>query len=219
MLKKTTFDFLRELVDNNNREWFAINKHRYEAAKEDLFAFVAPLIRQFSSIDPEFSADTPPKKCLLRIYRDVRFSINKEPYKKNYGLAFDVIGYGPHTASYYLHLEPKNCFMGVGFWMPEASILKKIREEIDYNAEEFLQVIEDENFKKFFALSKEDTLKKAPKGYDVDNPMIDYLKLKSFVSIYSLKEEEFYKSNITKKIVDAFVAIQPFVLFLRKALN
>ncbi len=219
MLKKSTFDFLRELVDNNNREWFALNKYKYEAAKEDLFHFIAPLIQTFSTIDPEFSADTPLKKCLLRIYRDVRFSANKEPYKKNFGIAFDVKGYGPKTPSYYIHLEPNNCFFGVGFWMPEAAVLKSIREEIDYNADEFVSIIEDDNYKTLFNLSKEDSLKKAPKGYDVDHPMIEYLKLKSFISIYPLQEADFFKKDITKKLTDAFIRVQPFILFLRKAVD
>ncbi|RZL57824.1 MAG: DUF2461 domain-containing protein, partial [Pedobacter sp.] len=141
MLKKSTFNFLRELVENNNREWFAKNKHLYEDAKLDLFALTAPLIKELSALDPEFSAETEPKKCLLRIYRDVRFSLNKDPYKKNYGIAFDVKGYGPTTPSYYLHLEPNNCFFGAGFWMPESKVVKSIREEIDYSGDEFLEVI------------------------------------------------------------------------------
>lgn len=218
-MKKTTLDFLRELATNNNREWFAKNKHLYEQAKSDLFALIAPLIKAFSSIDPQFSADTEPKKCLLRIYRDVRFSANKDPYKKNYGIAFDVKGYGPTTPAYYLHLEPKNCFFGVGFWMPESKVLKSIREEIDYNGEEFLEIINDKTYQAIFSLSKEDTLKKAPKGYEIEHPMIDYLKLKSFISIYHLKEEELYKEDIEEKLIKAFKVIQPFILFLRKAVD
>lgn len=219
MLKKSTFNFLRELIDNNNREWFAENKFRYEEAKLDLFALITPLIKDLAAIDPEFSADTEPKKCLLRIYRDVRFSLNKDPYKKNYGIAFDVKGYGPSTPAYYLHLEPGNCFFGVGFWMPESKIVKSIREEIDYNGDEFLEIINDKDYQKIFSLSKEDTLKKSPKGYEIDHPMIEYLRLKSFISIYSLKEEDFYKENIVDKLKTAFQVIQPFILFLRKAVS
>lgn len=219
MLKKTTFDFLRELAENNNREWFAKNKPLYEAAKEDLYELIAPLIKEFSAIDPEFAADTPPKKCLMRIYRDIRFSANKAPYKKNYGIAFDVKDYGSTTPSYYLHLEPNSCFFGAGFWMPENQVLKNIREEIDYSSDEFLEVVNDKTYKAIFALSTEDSLKKAPKGYDTDHPMIDYLKLKSFISVYPLKEEDFYKADIVDKLKKAFKTIQPFILFLRKAVD
>lgn len=219
MLKKSTFDFLRELTDNNNREWFAKNKHLYENAKSDLFTLIAPLIKQFSAIDPSFSADTEPKKCLLRIYRDIRFSPNKAPYKKNYGIAFDVKGYGPTTPSYYLHLEPENCFFGAGFWMPESKVLKNIREELDYSGEEFIAIINDKAYQSVFSLSTEDSLKKAPKGYEIDHPMIDYLKLKSFIATYPLNEKEFYEENIVEKLVNAFKTIKPFILFLRKAVN
>lgn len=219
MLKKSTFNFLRDLAENNNREWFAQNKHHYEAAKLDLFALISPLIKELAAIDPEFSADTEPKKCLLRIYRDVRFSLNKEPYKKNYGIAFDVKGYGPTTPAYYLHLEPNNCFFGVGFWMPESKVVKSIREEIDYSGDEFLEVINDKAYQKVFSLSKEDTLKKAPKGYEIDHPMIEYLRLKSFISIYPLKEDDFYKKDIEHMLVEAFKAAQPFIQFLRKAVS
>lgn len=217
MLKKETFKFLKLLIENNNREWFAENKYLYEAAKEDLFPFISNLIKEFAVIDPQYPADTPPKKALMRIYRDVRFSKNKDPYKKNFGIGFDVKGYGPHTPSYYLHIEPNNCFFGVGFWQPEPSVLKMIREEIDYSSSEFLEIIEAEEFKKFYVLSKEDTLKNAPKGYEVDHPQIAFLKLKSFIAIYKIDDEEFFKPTIVNKLITVFKSIQPFVLFLRKA--
>ncbi len=217
MLNRDTFKFLKLITENNNREWFAKHKHLYEAAKDDLLLFIANLIQEFAEIDSQYQADTPPKKALMRIYRDVRFSKNKDPYKKNFGIAFDVKGYGPFTPSYYLHLEPDNCFFGVGFWQPEASILKMIREEIDYNSAEFLANVESTDFKKSFVLSKEDSLKNAPKGYEVNHPQIEYLKLKSFIAIYKIEDKEFFKATIINNLTTAFKEIQGFVLFLRKA--
>ncbi len=217
MLNKKTFDFLDILSENNNREWFAENKHLYEEAKADLFVMIAELIKEFAAIDPQYSADTEPKKALMRIYRDVRFSKNKDPYKKNYGIAFDVKGYGPNTPSYYLHIQPGSCFFGVGFWQPETQVLKMIREEIDYNASEFLSIIEADDFKKTYRLSQEDKLKKAPKGYEIDHPQLELLKLKSFIAIYNIDDKEFFKPTIVNKLKTAFEIIQPFVLFLRKA--
>lgn len=217
MLNKETLHFLELVTENNNREWFAENKHLYEAAKEDLFPLIATLIKEFAAIDPQYSADTLPKKALMRIYRDVRFSKNKDPYKKNFGIAFDVKGYGPYTPSYYLHIEPNKCFFGVGFWQPEAAVLKLIREEIDYSSSEFLTIIEAPDFKNTFTLSKEDTLKNAPKGYEIDHPLIAFLKLKSFIAVCKIKDEEFFKPTIVNKLVTVFKNVQPFVLFLRKA--
>jgi uncharacterized protein (TIGR02453 family) len=217
MLNKQTFDFLNLLAKNNNREWFGENKHLYEEARADLYPFIATLIEKFSSIDSQYSSDTPPKKALMRIYRDVRFSKNKDPYKLNYGIVFDVKGYGMHTPSYYLHLQPDNCFFGVGFWQPETSVLKKIREEIDYNTDDFLSILNAKSFSDFFTLSDEDKLKKAPKGYEVDHPAIDLLKLKSFVAIYKLKPSDFLHPSIVDNLTNAFANIQPFVLFLRNA--
>ncbi|WP_113654466.1 DUF2461 domain-containing protein [Pedobacter namyangjuensis] len=219
MLKKETFDFLNLIATNNNREWFATNKHLYEEAKEDLFPFIAKLIKEFASIDPQYAADTEPKKALMRIYRDVRFSKNKDPYKLNYGIAFDVKGYGPKTPSYYLHLQPGACFFGVGFWQPEAPVLKMIREEIDYNASEFLEVVNDKKFTDTFKLSTDDSLKKAPKGYEIDHPQLEYLKLKSFIAVYNIPDKAFLKADIVDKLITAFRDIQPFVLFLRKAVD
>lgn len=217
MLSKKTFDFLSLLAANNNREWFAQNKHLYEEAKSDLYPFIAKLIEKFSAIDPQYRAETEPKKALMRIYRDVRFSKNKEPYKKNYGIVFDVKGYGPNTPAYYLHLQPGNCFFGVGFWQPETSVLKKIREEIDYNGDDFLSIIKAPQFTDIFNISDEDKLKKAPKGYEIDHPHIDLLKLKSFVAMYTIAQSEFLKPSIVDKLTTAFANIQPFVLFLREA--
>ncbi len=217
MLNKKTIEFLELLTENNNREWFAEHKDLYETAKADLLAMIAVLIKEFSAIDPQYSADTEPKKALMRIYRDVRFSKNKDPYKKNYGIAFDVKAYGPNTPSYYLHIQPGSCFFGVGFWQPEAQVLKMIREEIDYNASEFLSIINAADFKNTYKLSQEDKLKKAPKGYEIDHPQIDLLKLKSIIAIYKIDDKEFFKPTIVNKLKTAFEIIQPFVLFLRKA--
>jgi uncharacterized protein (TIGR02453 family) len=103
--------------------------------------------------------------------------------------------------------------------MPESALVKKIREEIDYSSEEFLEIINDKSYQSVFSISKEDSLKKAPKGYEIDHPMIEYLRLKSFISVYPLKEEDFYKNDIVDKLIKAFKTIQPFVLFLRKAVD
>jgi uncharacterized protein (TIGR02453 family) len=219
MIKPETLDFITDVVANNNREWFAENKERYEIAKADVLAFVDQLIPELAAADPAFSSETQSKKCLLRIYRDVRFSKNKDPYKNNYGIFFAVKGKGVNEPGYYLHIQPGACFFAAGFWMPEASDLKKIREEIDYNTSEFLDIIEAKDFKNTFQLSQEDKLKKAPKGYETDHPQIEILKLKSFIATFPIKDEEFFKPGIVNKLKNAFKSVYPFIVFLRNAVQ
>jgi len=217
MIKPETFNFLKEISENNNREWFAEHKPRYETAKEDVLQFVDQLIPLLAAIDPEFPTDTPAKKCLLRIYRDVRFSKNKDPYKSHYGISFKIKGKGIPDPEYYLHIQPGQSFLAAGFWQPEAPVLKKIREEIDYNTSEFLDIIHSKGFEHQFSLSQEDKLKNGPKGYESDHPQIEILKLKSFIAIYPLKDEEFLKAGIVDKLKTAFEGVYPFNLFLRNA--
>jgi len=217
MIQPETLAFITDVANNNNREWFAEHKDRYEVAKADVLQFVEKLIPLLAAADPEFSVETSAKKCLLRIYRDVRFSKNKDPYKNNYGISFAVKGKGVNEPGYYLHIQPGSCFFGAGFWMPEAADLKKIREEIDYNTSEFLEIIEARSFKNTFQLSQEDKLKKAPKGYESDHPQIELLKLKSFIATFPIKDEEFFKPAIVNQLKNAFESIYPFILFLRKA--
>lgn len=219
MIKPETLAFINDVAANNNREWFAENKGRYETAKADVLAFVDQLIPQLAQADPEFSAETSSKKCLLRIYRDVRFSKNKDPYKNNYGIYFAVKGKGVNEPGYYLHIQPGACFFAAGSWMPEAADLKKIREEIDYNASEFLEIIQEKNFSKTFQLSEEDKLKKAPKGYETEHPQIEFLKLKSFIATFPIKDEDFLKPGIVNKLKTAFEQVHPFIVFLRKAVE
>ena len=219
MIKQETLDFIKDVAEHNDRDWFAENKHRYETARTDLFTLIEKLIPELAAIDPAFPIDTPAKKCLMRIYRDVRFSKNKDPYKSNYGITFDVKGRGVTTPDYYLHIQPGKSFLGVGFWMPEPSVLKKIREEIDYNAAEFLEIIDNPDFKKIFKLSQEDKLKNAPKGYETSHPQIELLKLKSYIAIYNLEDKELLNKEIVNKLTTAFKVINPFVLFLRNAVG
>jgi len=215
MIKPETLAFLTEIVANNNREWFALHKDRYETAKADVLSFVDELIPLLAAADPEFPLESQAKKCLLRIYRDIRFSKNKAPYKNNYGISFGLKGSrGP---MYYLHLQPGESFFAVGYWMPEAPTLKSIREEIDYNTQEFLEIIGKKSFSSIFKISKQDSLKKAPKGYDAEHPQIELLKMKSFIATYPIKDEQLFKPTIVNLLKSAFHAAYPFAQFLRKA--
>jgi uncharacterized protein (TIGR02453 family) len=219
MIKSATLQFLKQVSENNNRDWFAEHKAEYEAARADVLAFTALLIPELAAIDKAFPKDTQAKSCVLRIYRDVRFSKDKLPYKTNFGIFFAVNGKSGTEPGYYINLQPANCFFAAGYWMPDAVSLKSIREEIDYNADEFLGIIQAKTFTDLFELSKEDTLKTSPKGYPSDHPLIDILKLKSFNGIYHLPDTAFFKPSIVNKLKTAFESIYPFILFLRTAVE
>ncbi len=218
MIKPGTLKFIKELSRNNDRNWFAAHKEEYEAAKADVLAFIGLLIPLLAAVDPAFQKDSPPKKHLLRIYRDVRFSKDKRPYKENFGIYFSINGKGGNEPGYYINISPGNCFFAGGYWMPPATDLKKIREEIDYNQDGFLEIIQQSQFSALFKLDEEDTLKKAPKGYPADHPLINVLKLKSFSAIYPIEDKAFSRPDILEKISFAFEQIYPFMLFLRSAI-
>ncbi|GAA3959186.1 DUF2461 domain-containing protein [Pedobacter ginsengiterrae] len=219
MLKKDTLSFIKDVAENNNREWFAENKHRYEESKANVLELVASIIPELSKIDPLISPDLDPKKCLLRIYRDVRFSKNKDPYKNNFGMWFSSKSKGGNEPGYYLHIQPGLSFIAGGYWMPDAAHLKLIRQEIDYNIGDFKDIINNKNFKTQFKFGGGAALKNAPKGYDPADPNIEYLKLKSFEASMNLNDEEFLKPDIVNKLVSSFSTVSPLVAFLRNAIE
>lgn len=219
MLKKETLNFIKDVAENNNREWFAANKDVYEAAKADVLALVAKLIPELAKVDPLLSAEADPKKSLLRIYRDVRFSKNKDPYKNNFGIWFSAKCKGGNEPGYYLHIQPGKSFIAGGYWMPEAPHLKLIRQEIDYNIGDFKEIINNAAFKKNFKLGVDNALKNAPKGYDPADPNIEFLKLKSFEATTKIDDEEFLKPNLVNKLISSFKTVQPLVAFLRNAID
>ncbi|MGA9649189.1 DUF2461 domain-containing protein [Pedobacter sp.] len=219
MLKKDTLSFIKDVAENNNREWFAENKHRYEESKANVLELVASIIPELSKIDPLISPDLDPKKCLLRIYRDVRFSKNKDPYKNNFGMWFSSKSKGGNEPGYYLHIQPGLSFIAGGYWMPDAAHLKLIRQEIDYNIGDFKDIINNKDFKTQFKFGGGAALKNAPKGYDPADPNIEYLKLKSFEASMNLNDEEFLKPDIVNKLVSSFSTVSPLVAFLRNAIE
>ncbi|HVZ24432.1 MAG TPA: DUF2461 domain-containing protein [Sediminibacterium sp.] len=220
-LEPATLRFLQQLKKNNNREWFEKNRKAYEAARQDVQEIVDAVIQSFSKKDPAIGHLTA-KDCLFRIYRDVRFSKNKEPYKPNMGASINPGGRKSMLAGYYLHIEPGNCFAGGGCYMAEPDALKRIRQEIDYNWEEFQQILYAKPFVKVYgelSRNKEFTLTREPKGYEKDNPAIDYLKLKSWVALTQIPDTDLTSKGFVRKITAAFEALQPLVVFLNRAIE
>lgn len=216
---KEILEFLSELKENNHRDWFLANKSRYEKGKELLTGLLDDLIPALTKTDPGLEG-LQPKDCLFRINRDIRFSHDKSPYKTNMGAVLAPGGRKTNKGCYYIHLEPDSCFLAGGVYMPMPEDLKRIREEIDYNLSEFEEILKDKTFTKHYAsgLDQELRLKTIPKGYDAENPAIEYLKLKSFTVSRYLKNEEAADLNL-KNILPAFEALYPLNRFLNRSLE
>lgn len=220
MIRSSTFDFLKDLAENNNREWFQDNKTRHDEARNNVLEFVAELITGLSKIDKTVSPDLDPKNCVMRIYRDVRFSLNKTPYKNNFGAGISQQGKNFNGPGYYLHIHPEECFVAGGCWMPEAEMVKSIRQEIDYNGKDFREIIHNLDFQKYFGEpDQEYKLKTMPKGYFADHPDIEYLKLKSFTFTHHILPKQLTGANSVQTVVDGFEILYPFMTFLRNAVS
>lgn len=218
MIEKSTLQFLTDLKKNNTKEWFDANRKRYEAAKEDVQNITQKLITSIGKHDEDIAA-LQVKECNFRINRDVRFSKNKAPYKSNISAIFSKGGKKADTAGFYMHIEPGAAFVAAGYWSPEAKKLASIRQEIDYNLDEFKKILNSKKFKETFAegLSKEDSLQRPPKGYDDENPAVEFLKLKSFIVTKKLTDADLMDKNFENKIVTIFAAVKPFLDFLNTA--
>jgi uncharacterized protein (TIGR02453 family) len=217
MLQQSTFKFLKDLKKNNNKPWFDKNRGAYENAKADFEEFITDVLAKLAKTEPAFK-ELKAKDCIFRIYRDVRFSKDKTPYKAHFAAAFSKGGKKHMAAGYYIHLEPGSIFLGGGMWMPEPDALKKIRQEIDYNFKDFQKIVNGASFKKTFnKLSEEDKLKTLPKGYEANNPAIEYLKLKSFVASCKMDDKDIMDKNGAAKCEKIYSAMKPLIDFLNVA--
>lgn len=220
MIQKSTLDFLRNLKKNNSRDWFEKNRAKYEAAKDDVEKNVTEILYGIRTFDKRIPSDLEAKKCMFRIYRDVRFSKDKRPYKNNIGAHIQPGGKKAHGCGYYTHIEAGGAFLAGGIWQPEAPELAKIRQEIDYNFSEFKKIINAKEFKKHFGgLDQEDKLAREPKGYAKDHEAMEFLKLKSFVVVSELSDKDVMSKSYQKKAKEIFKAMLPLNLFLQRALD
>lgn len=210
--------FLKSIAKNNNREWFEKNKPKYLEAKLSFEDFLEALHKELITFDDSL-AGLNPRKQGFRIYRDVRFSKDKRPYKVNMGAGFSEHGKMDQEPGYYIHIEPGKSFIAGGLYMPEADKLSKIRQEIDYNTERFMKILNDKKFKKLFpSLDDFDKLKTAPKGYPKDHPHIDLLKNKSYVVSHHFTDKEVLDKKFPTKAAEVAKVIKPFNDFLKEAI-
>jgi len=214
---KNVLAFLKELQQNNNREWFQDNKKHYQLAKDEFENFISELLPKMAEIDKDLKG-LEPKQCIFRIYRDVRFSKDKSPYKTNMGAAMTRGGRKSHFATYYVHVEPGNSFAGGGIWHPEATALKAMRNEVYYNADEFKKIMEAPAFKKYFNEMMGDKLKRPPQGFPADFPDVDLLKFKDYVVGNNMPDTIVAKEAFDDHLLDIYRALFPFNSFIYRAL-
>ena len=215
---KATFAFLKKLKSNNHKEWFDANKDSYLLAKEEFEQLVDKVIKGITRSDKKISPDLRGKDCTFRIYKDVRFSKDKTPYKTNMGASINPGGKKSLLAGYYLHLEPGGSFLAGGVYMPESGVLNAIRQEIDYNPKPLHSILKSASFKTFFkGFDEEGKLKTAPKGYPKDHPDLELLKNRHFVVSHPLNDALLLGAKPEETIVQGFKAMQPLMEYLREA--
>jgi uncharacterized protein (TIGR02453 family) len=211
------YSFLTELKENNEKEWFAANKKRFDDCRKIFSELVEQIIVQLRQDDPAFEGVTP-KECIFRIYRDVRFSKDKTPYKTSFSACIAPGGRKSQLAIRYLHLEPGNTMLAGGVYQPDAERLKKIRQEIDYNADSLKAILADKDFSQYFEGLRGDKLKRPPKGYDAEHPDVELLKYKSYTVFYQVPDTLALSDNFLTETEKVFKRMTPFNAYLNEAI-
>jgi uncharacterized protein (TIGR02453 family) len=219
-MNKEIFEFLSDLERNNNREWFALNKKRYEEAKKTFERFVTKLIMNINSFDPDISIKDA-SKTVYRIYRDTRFSPDKTPYKINFGSVIipDEYRRSYEYPAYYLHLQNNDCFISMGIYMPDAQVLKRLRHAIDEDFDVFYGTVKRLESSFGGLLREEDSLKRVPQGFDKNSPAAEYLKLKNFYVFRGFSNEEALEKDFLDRITFLYKASYELKKWFVKAVN
>lgn len=207
-------NFLKDLSNNNNRDWFEKNKSRYIKIRAYIESFIQNLLNEMYEFDPATKLLTP-KECTYRIYRDTRFSLDKTPYKTHIGIFINPpFGKKSFRMGYYLHLEPDNCSIGVGNVCLPSQLIGRIRKSIKDNTEEYLEIIEEPEFKKLFSEIGANHVKTAPKGFSREWKYIELVKPKDYYTSHGLKNQEVESGNFLEKVVEIFRTGKPFMDFI-----
>ncbi len=211
-------DFLSELKVNNDREWFNKNKPYFEKAKNEFYQLVEALIPAIAKSSPQV-ANLEVKDTIFRIYRDVRFSKDKSPYKTQMGAYIAPGGRKSVYAGHYIHVEPGNSFLAGGSYCPQSDKLKNIRSEILYNIDEFKSILNQSKFKKLFNEISGSKLVRPPVGFPKDFEDIELLKFKDYTIFHPVADEFFNDPDFLRKSVSIFECMNPFNEFLNRAID
>ncbi|NHN25857.1 DUF2461 domain-containing protein [Flavobacterium jejuense] len=212
MIKKESLSFLQDLKDNNNREWFAENKKRFEKEQKDIKEFFNEIGNSLGKFDNIENIQ------IFRIYRDVRFSKNKLPYKVNFSAGYKRTK-PMLRGGYYLHIQNDASFVGGGFWEPNKEDLLRIRKEIELDASELREIISQDSFKKYFGSLQGDELKTAPRDFDKNHPDIDLIRKKQFLVTRSFSNKEVLSPNFNEEVLVTFKAMRPFFDYMSDVLT
>lgn len=210
--------FLTDLVTNNNREWFEENKERYIQAHASFLDIVQHTIEGIGKFDQSIE-HLDPKKCAYRIYRDVRFSNDKTPYKTHFGAEMAPGGRRSGLAGYYIHIQPGESIVAGGVWHPAPENLAKIRQEIDYNGEVLKSTLNSAKFRKVYGELRGDKLKRPPKGYAQDHPDIELIKFKDFLAYKQFNDKEVKSGEYVSKMLQDLKILKPLNDFLNIAIT
>lgn len=206
------FDFLKNLEENNNREWFNEHKSEFTQLRKAWIEDLGKLLAEMSIYEPSL-INVEPKQCAYRIYRDTRFSANKLPYKNHFGALLGIGGTKCNCASYYLHIQPGQCGIYGGIWCPERDTLNALRHAIDDNYDEFTEIIEAPDFKSRYTIIG-DTLKKLPQGFSPDTPAVKFVKMKEYLVEMRIPDSHFKSPDWIKYVADNFSYMKPLNDFL-----
>lgn len=215
-ISQDNFKFLNALKNNNNRDWFNDNKSTYQSCHNEMIDFADAILSEMQKHDNIETVSG--KKSLMRIYRDVRFSKDKSPYKTNWGGGFkratELLRGG-----YYFHIEPNNIFIGGGFWGPNSADLLKIRKDISANPDELRKIISSKSFQNTFGDLQGEKLKTCPKGFDKNDPALDLLQFKQFLIAKKFSDKEAMAEDFHKEVNKVFKAMRPFFDYMSYVLT
>ena len=211
-ISKSTLDFLISLKANNNREWFNANKPMFDAEQKKVKAFYNAVMERIKTSDLIESVK------IFRIYRDVRFSKDKLPFKSHFGGQF-TRATNKLRGGYYLHISPGESFLAGGFWEPNKEDLARIRKEFEEDATEIRNIVSTADFKKHFGKLQGDAVKSAPRGFDKNHPNIDLIRLKQFIVSREFTDDEVLAPNFLTEVVASFVAMRPYLDYMSDVLT
>lgn len=210
---KEIIKYLTELKANNNREWFQEHKNEYDVLRARFIAEMETLLSKLKEFDPDL-AGLDVKSCLFRIYRDIRFSYDKTPYKPYFSIYFAKGGRKSPRAGYYFHFEPGSISLSGGVWCPDPKVLRALRQAIYDNSDEFRAIVENEQFKKVYPSFFGESLKTVPRPFPKDADCAEYLKLKNLAADGPCPDSLFYTDGWIDTVAEGFRTLKPFNDFL-----